>query len=83
MKKNITSIRQNVSNEIWKYTRDVSTLHKDNWTTEVKQKLKKFESTLVWAMRKGGWNGDDNENSLQWTEQGALFYSIIVITTIG
>lgn len=30
-----------------------------------------------------GWDGIEDPNRLQWTRMGALFYSIIVITTIG
>jgi len=32
---------------------------------------------------KEGWDGSEEENNIQWTFAGALFYSIIVITTIG
>lgn len=34
-------------------------------------------------MTKDGWDGSEEENNIQWTFAGALFYSIIVITTIG
>ncbi|KAL0126735.1 hypothetical protein PUN28_005239 [Cardiocondyla obscurior] len=34
-------------------------------------------------MEKEGWNGNEEEDKAQWTFAGALFYSIIVITTIG
>lgn len=34
-------------------------------------------------MTKDGWDGEENEQQIQWTIPGALFYSIIVITTIG
>lgn len=34
-------------------------------------------------MTKDGWDGSEEEKSIQWTFAGALFYSIIVITTIG
>lgn len=33
--------------------------------------------------RMQGWNGSDNEEKLQWTFVGSLFYSIVCITTIG
>ena len=34
-------------------------------------------------MKKNGWDGSEDSDALQWTFFGALFYSIIVITTIG
>lgn len=34
-------------------------------------------------MKKEGWDGSEDLNNIQWTFAGALFYSIIVITTIG
>lgn len=34
-------------------------------------------------MKKDGWDGIEDVDQIQWTFFGALFYSIIVITTIG
>lgn len=34
-------------------------------------------------MKEDGWDGYEDPNKLQWTLTGSLFYSIIVITTIG
>lgn len=34
-------------------------------------------------MEKEGWDGKEDEDGIQWTFAGALFYSIVVITTIG
>lgn len=42
-----------------------------------------FEKDLLNAMRKSGWDGSENPEQLNWTFTGSLFYSIIVITTIG
>ena len=42
-----------------------------------------FEDLLLRKMTKEGWDGSEEEDNLQWTFAGALFYSIIVITTIG
>ncbi|XP_065207885.1 uncharacterized protein galene [Planococcus citri] len=83
MKMNITYIRGNVTKDIWAFTKQLDVLNHTNWTNKVREDLKNFEGKLVWAMRKGGWNGNETADSLQWTSGGALFYSIIVITTIG
>lgn len=83
MKSNITYIRGNVTEDLWELTRDSLVLHQDNWTSSVVNRLKSFENELVMAMRYRGWDGSEDLNSLQWTFHGALFYSIIVITTIG
>lgn len=45
--------------------------------------LQGFENNLVWKMEKEGWDGREGEDDIQWTFAGALFYSIVVITTIG
>ena len=42
-----------------------------------------FEADLVRLMKKGGWDGNESNSTQQWTFSGALFYSIVVITTIG
>lgn len=34
-------------------------------------------------MKLQGWDGNEDLSKVQWTRTGALFYSIIVITTIG
>ncbi|XP_046681893.1 TWiK family of potassium channels protein 12-like isoform X1 [Homalodisca vitripennis] len=83
VKNNITFIRKNVTEDLWVMTRDSLVLRQDNWTGTVINRLRAFESELVVAMRLKGWDGSEDLNSLQWTFHGALFYSIIVITTIG
>lgn len=42
-----------------------------------------FEGKILTAMKTDGWDGIDDLDQYQWTLSGALFYSIIVITTIG
>lgn len=76
-------MRNNVTATLWSLTQDQPVLHQENWTKSVIEKLQGFENELVTAMRKRGWDGSEDKRSLQWTFTGALFYSIIVITTIG
>lgn len=45
--------------------------------------MQQFEDELLRKMTKEGWDGSEEVNNIQWTFAGALFYSIIVITTIG
>lgn len=62
---------------------DLEVLEEENFTLSVIQQLKQFESGLLKAMTKEGWDGEESDSQVQWTFGGALFYSIIVITTIG
>lgn len=64
-------------------TQNTDVLKQENWTMEVKGRLKEFETGLLNAMKKDGWDGSEDQKVSQWTFAGALFYSIIVITTIG
>lgn len=64
-------------------TKNSDVLQPENWTREVKDRLKEFEQNLLDAMKKDGWDGTETAGVTQWTFAGALFYSIIVITTIG
>jgi hypothetical protein len=58
-------------------------LVQDDWTVNVTDRLKKFEMHLIESMKKKGWDGSEETDKVQWTLAGALFYSIILITTIG
>ena len=58
-------------------------LSQDNWTSEVTNELRKFEKSLIIALKEKGWDGNESEETVTWTFAGGLFYSITVITTIG
>lgn len=58
-------------------------LKEDEFTKSVTVRLKDFETALLKAITKDGWDGDEDTKNVQWSLAGALFYSIIVITTIG
>nr|XP_018899708.1 PREDICTED: uncharacterized protein LOC109032174 isoform X2 [Bemisia tabaci] len=83
VKKNISYMRNNVTEDLWMFSNNELVFAQENWTAGVKKRLKLFENDLVMAMRKNGWDGSEDESALQWNFFGALFYSIIVITTIG
>uniref|UniRef100_T1HST4 Potassium channel domain-containing protein n=1 Tax=Rhodnius prolixus TaxID=13249 RepID=T1HST4_RHOPR len=83
VKENVTYMRGNVTEDIWQLTQDMDVLHQVNWTNKTTQRLREFENDLVLAIKKAGWDGDEDTQVLQWTFAGSLFYSIIVITTIG
>ncbi|XP_076645033.1 potassium two pore domain channel subfamily K member galene [Halictus rubicundus] len=83
IKKSIKDIRGDVAEQLWKITKEVEVLIRENWTDRALRELKDFENNLVWMMEKEGWDGREGEEDIQWTFAGALFYSIVVITTIG
>lgn len=84
VKKGILYIRGNLTEAIWKMTfEEMAVLHEQNWTGNVVSKLQAFETDILNSMKIKGWDGNEDEKKMQWTFSGALFYSIIVITTIG
>ncbi|XP_043209402.1 potassium channel subfamily K member 18-like [Amphibalanus amphitrite] len=83
VKRNVSQIRRNVTSSIWSLTQEQDLLHEYNWTAMVGRQLKEFEKQLIEAMKTKGWDGSEDDEHQQWTFAGALFYSIVVITTIG
>ncbi|KAL3252108.1 hypothetical protein MRX96_054921 [Rhipicephalus microplus] len=74
--------RSNLADALWQLTSESRILDQTNWTGEAVARLRRFEVTLVQAVRKEGYDGKEDAQ-LQWSFTGALLYSIIVITTIG
>ncbi|RZC40714.1 hypothetical protein BDFB_013896, partial [Asbolus verrucosus] len=83
VKRNISKLRQNVTLHLWNLTRELDVFKEDTFRNNTVVYLKEFESAILKAMTKDGWDGEENPDVVQWTSTGALFYSIIVITTIG
>ncbi|XP_067015281.2 uncharacterized protein galene [Anabrus simplex] len=83
VKRNISKIRSNMTARIWQLTDGSPYLYQENWTRDVQAELELFEKELVRCIKSDGWDGNEDETTVQWTLSGALFYSIIVITTIG
>lgn len=83
MKEGIKEIRKNITEHLWNFTQEQVALVEENFTVGAKLYLQSFEKALLDAMNKDGWDGIEDVKKLQWTTTGALFYSIIVITTIG
>jgi len=82
-KRDMKRSRLAVSDVIWNITRDMEVLHQQNWTKQVTESLKRFEKSLMLALKEKGWDGKEEEETVTWSFAGALFYSITVITTIG
>ena len=72
-----------MTDKIWKFSDNASVLSENDWIAKVQTDLASFEKDILTAMKNNGWDGDENVNKTQWTFAGSLFYSIIVITTIG
>ncbi|XP_037940681.1 uncharacterized protein LOC119673472 [Teleopsis dalmanni] len=83
VKKGIESMRYSLTDKIWKFSENASVLSELDWINNVKIDLANFEKQILTAMKTDGWDGDEDVTKSQWTFAGSLFYSIIVITTIG
>lgn len=68
---------------LWTHTQSVDYLSEDEWKNYTLNELHDFEKDILDKMKIYGWDGVENPEKQQWTQMGALFYSIIVITTIG
>ncbi|XP_057664215.1 uncharacterized protein LOC130898746 isoform X1 [Diorhabda carinulata] len=83
IKRGIYKIRENVTHHLWNFTQEMRALDQKNFTKGAMKYLMAFEHSLLDKMNKEGWDGEEDPDKVQWTRTGALFYSIIVITTIG
>lgn len=76
-------MRLSLTEKIWNHSDNVSVLNENDWIKYVNEDLRFFEKEILTAMKTNGWDGDEDISKSQWTFVGSLFYSIIVITTIG
>lgn len=83
VKHEMRKVREDVTDDLWRYTYKMDVLVQEEWTVNVTERLKRFETHLIESMKKKGWDGSEETDKVQWTLAGALFYSIILITTIG
>lgn len=84
VKRNIQYIRGNLTDDLWFFTNTQAIyLKAEEWIGNASKKLEDFEAQIIEKMTKDGWDGSEDPENLQWSIMGALFYSIIVITTIG
>ena len=83
IKREMIVVRERVTDDLWRYTHGMDVLVQEDWTHNVTDRLKNFETHLIESMKKKGWDGSEDVDKVQWTLAGALFYSIILITTIG
>ncbi|XP_037029867.1 uncharacterized protein LOC119069810 [Bradysia coprophila] len=84
VKKEVGTKRFDLTERIWNMTyKDDGVLYEKNWTEAVEAELRNFENSILTLMKVQGWDGDESDQNTQWKFHGALFYSIIVITTIG
>jgi len=83
VKKDMAKNRKLLEDKIWNLTRFSPVLKKENWTVDVMAEMKKFEKEIVHAMKVKGWDGYEDTEKQKWTFPGSLFYSIVLISTIG
>ncbi|EDW76975.1 uncharacterized protein Dwil_GK21143 [Drosophila willistoni] len=83
VKQSVRHLRFNLTERIWLLSDDAVVLRENDWIANVSKHLANFEKDILTAIKAGGWDGDEDLRKSQWTFAGSLFYSIIVITTIG
>ncbi|XP_022226679.2 uncharacterized protein LOC111076923 [Drosophila obscura] len=83
VKRDIQNLRFNLTENIWLLSDDALVLRESDWMANVSKHLANFEKQILTAIKADGWDGDEDLRKSQWTFAGSLFYSIIVITTIG
>lgn len=83
VKRDIQNLRINLTERIWLLSDDALVLRENDWMANVSKHLANFEKQILTAIKADGWDGDEDVRKSQWTFAGSLFYSIIVITTIG
>lgn len=79
----MTKVREAVTAHLWTMTKSADVIIPEIWLENTTRRLQEFETELHRAMKKAGWDGSESVDKQQWTFSGALFYSIVVITTIG
>ena len=72
-----------MTDNLWDITCKMDVLNDSIWSDKARKVLVDFEKSLVKAIKNEGWDGSELLDRQQWTFAGALFYSIILITTIG
>ncbi|XP_034481067.1 serine/arginine repetitive matrix protein 1 [Drosophila innubila] len=83
VKRDVQNLRFNLTERIWLLSEDALVLRENDWMANVSKHLANFEKQILTAIKADGWDGDEDVRKSQWTFAGSLFYSIIVITTIG
>ena len=83
VKREMRDHRVMLGDKIWNLTLTSVVLDPDNWTRMVESEMKKFEKEIIKAMKVKGWDGSEDEKKMKWTFPGSLFYSIVLISTIG
>ena len=81
----INEIRNATKYKLWQTTKDLNIFSKVNWTQSADSILRDFQKKIYEATIDLGWDGinSEAEEDLHWSFEGALLYSVTVITTIG
>lgn len=74
---------EKIIDHLWELTNCGEVLNESRWSENATALLRSYETKMVRAMRKEGYDGNEETERLEWSFSGALLYSIIVITTIG
>lgn len=69
IKQNVQHIRGNITKRIWTETQAMEYLREEHWINHTKEILIDFERNISQQMKQFGWDGNEDEHSVQWCKR--------------
>ncbi|UYV71599.1 KCNK18 [Cordylochernes scorpioides] len=79
----VRAMRAETVRKLWNLTAELNVLYRDNWTRLATDELQRFQTDLLHALRREGYDGVQDHQPGHWSLCGAFFYSLTIITTVG
>lgn len=69
----MSKVREDVTRYLWNMTKGTDVIIPEVWLKNTTGRLQEFETELLRAMKKGGWDGTEKLDTQQWTFSGRNF----------